>query len=184
MEGDLQVIHRQVLFSPLRTDNSIKNHFYSTVRRCLRRIGKLDGGHQTTITMKSVKPYVLSKIVENTELTNLILKIGRDKTRGRVTEGMELDAMTVAQVSSELKRISAEYEERQAPGETKKGRGSPSKKSVESFSSESNLEELQPVPDTEVKKLAPEHESLKCYFEEESGKHHHEREELILETQQ
>lgn len=80
--------------------------------------------------MKSVKPYVLSKIVENTELTNLILKIGRDKTRGRVAEGMELDAMTVAQVSSELKRISAEYEERQAPGETKKGRGSPSKKSV------------------------------------------------------
>ena len=50
--------------------------------------------------MKSVKPYVLSKIVENTELTNLILKIGRDKTRGRAAEAMDLDAATVAQVSS------------------------------------------------------------------------------------
>lgn len=35
-----------------------------------------------------------------------------------------------------------------------------------------------------MKRLAPEHESLKCYFEEESGKQHPEREELILETQQ
>lgn len=131
MEGDLEVVRRQVLFFPRRTDNSIKNHFYSTVRRCLRRIGKLAGGHQTTITMKSVKPYVLSKIVENTELTNLILKIGRDKTRGRVAEGVELDAATVAQVSSELKRISAEYEERQTTGEAKKARRSPSRNSAE-----------------------------------------------------
>jgi len=26
-----------------RTDNSIKNHFYSTIRKCLRRINKLHG---------------------------------------------------------------------------------------------------------------------------------------------
>lgn len=117
--------------------------------------------------MKSVKPYVLSKIVENTELTNLILKIGRDKTRGRAAEGMDLDAATVAQVSSELKRISAEYEERQsAPADAKPNTSSPKKKSEHSFSSESNLEESPPDNEKEVKRLAPEHESLKCYFEE------------------
>lgn len=167
MEGDLQAVRRQVFDPPRRTDNSIKNHFYSTVRRCLRRISKLAGGHQTTITMKSVKPYVLSKIVENTELTNLILKIGRDKTRGRAAEAIDLDAATVAQVSSELKRISAEYEERlPAPADSKPNASSPNKKSVHSFSSESNLEELPADDEKEVKRLAPEHESLKCYFEE------------------
>jgi myb proto-oncogene protein len=47
----------------LRTDNSIKNHFYSTIRRCLRRINKLQGEKNSTLKMRSLKPYVLSKIL-------------------------------------------------------------------------------------------------------------------------
>jgi hypothetical protein len=177
VEGDLQAFRRQVNYPPLRTDNSIKNHFYSTVRRCLRRISKLAGGHQTTITMKSVKPFVLSKIVENTELTNLILKIGRDKTRGRNGEGFDVDAGTVARVSAELKRISAEYEDRHnLPGEGRRSPSSPSRRSIQSLSSESKLPELQSPAKAEVKKLRPEDETLRCYFEEESGKLHHDRE--------
>jgi hypothetical protein len=50
----------------LRTDNSIKNHFYSTVRKFLRTISKVKSEGSTGITMKSIKPSVLSKIVENT----------------------------------------------------------------------------------------------------------------------
>lgn len=139
------------------------------MRRCLRRISKLAGGLQTTITMKSVKPFVLSKIVENTELTTLILKIGRDKTRGRAGDAVELDANTVARVSAELKRISAEYEEKQLGTlELKKSPSSPSRRSIQSLSSEKNLPELQPTPvKTEVKRLRPEDETLRCYFEEE-----------------
>jgi hypothetical protein len=32
--------------------------------------------------MKSIKPYVLSKIVENSELTDLIVQLGRSKFKG------------------------------------------------------------------------------------------------------
>lgn len=82
MERNLQKFHRKVTITSLRTDNSIKNHFYSTVRKCLRTISKMRGEKNTTITMKSIKPYVLSKIVENSELTDLIVQLGRSKFKG------------------------------------------------------------------------------------------------------
>ena len=47
---------------PGRTDNSIKNHFYSTIRRSLRRIGKLAGSKNSTFQMRKIKPITLSKI--------------------------------------------------------------------------------------------------------------------------
>jgi hypothetical protein len=66
MEINIQAFPRQVLLMRLRTDNSIKNHFYSTVRKFLRTISKVKSEGSTGITMKSIKPSVLSKIVENT----------------------------------------------------------------------------------------------------------------------
>jgi myb proto-oncogene protein len=45
-----------------RTDNSIKNYFYSTIRRSLRRMGKFLGSKNSTEEMKHIKPSTLSKI--------------------------------------------------------------------------------------------------------------------------
>ena len=44
-----------------RTDNSIKNHFYSSIRRCLRRIEKFLGKKNSTLEIKLIKPEILSK---------------------------------------------------------------------------------------------------------------------------
>lgn len=63
VEGHLQRVHRQVRIPSDRTDNSIKNHFYSTIRRCLRRINKFQGEKNSTLKMRNIKPYVLSKIL-------------------------------------------------------------------------------------------------------------------------
>ena len=47
---------------PGRTDNSVKNYFYSTIRRCLRRMNKTLGLKNATTKMKEVKPSTLSTI--------------------------------------------------------------------------------------------------------------------------
>lgn len=47
-----------------RTDNSVKNHFYSTLRRSLRRINKFLGSKNSTSQMRDIKPSVLSRILE------------------------------------------------------------------------------------------------------------------------
>lgn len=46
----------------LRTDNAIKNHFYSSIRRSLRRINKILGSKNSTVKMRNIKPAVLSAI--------------------------------------------------------------------------------------------------------------------------
>lgn len=53
----------------IRTDNFIKNHFYSTIRRSLRRINKELGDKNSRLNadigteqVKNIKPGVLSKI--------------------------------------------------------------------------------------------------------------------------
>ena len=48
----------------IRTDNDIKNHFYSTLRRSLRRINKKIGDDDSTNKIKEIKPGVLSKMYE------------------------------------------------------------------------------------------------------------------------
>lgn len=47
-----------------RTDNSIKNHFYSTIRRSMRRICKLLGNRNSTSKLRDIRPSVLSEIFE------------------------------------------------------------------------------------------------------------------------
>lgn len=47
---------------PGRTDNSIKNYFYSTIRRSLRRMNKMLGSKNSTMKMRKIKPSTLSKV--------------------------------------------------------------------------------------------------------------------------
>lgn len=53
-----------------RTDNAIKNHFYSTLRRSLRRLNKFLGSKNSTSLMRDIKPSVLSKIMDYSVLNN------------------------------------------------------------------------------------------------------------------
>lgn len=48
----------------VRTDNAVKNHFYSTMRRCLRRINKFYGYKNSTALMKDLKPATLTYLTE------------------------------------------------------------------------------------------------------------------------
>jgi hypothetical protein len=50
-----------------RTDNSIKNYFYSTIRRSLRRMGKLIGSKNSTAVLRKIKPSTLTKIFAEPE---------------------------------------------------------------------------------------------------------------------
>lgn len=47
---------------PGRSDNAIKNHFYSLIRKNIRRITKIVGGKDGTRKVKKLKPIVLSRI--------------------------------------------------------------------------------------------------------------------------
>lgn len=47
-----------------RTDNSIKNHFYSTLRRSLRRLNKLSGEKNSTNHLRQIKPSVLTNVLQ------------------------------------------------------------------------------------------------------------------------
>jgi hypothetical protein len=64
MEGDFAALEGQVVPNPLRTDNNIKNHFYSTLRRSLRRLNKLSGEKNATHQMREIKPSVLTIILK------------------------------------------------------------------------------------------------------------------------
>ena len=45
------------------TDNNVKNHFYSTLRRSLRRLNKIIGEKNSTLQMREIKPSVLTIIL-------------------------------------------------------------------------------------------------------------------------
>ena len=46
-----------------RTDNDIKNRFYSTLRRSLRRLNKFIGKKNSTSQLREIKPSVLTVII-------------------------------------------------------------------------------------------------------------------------
>lgn len=48
-----------------RTDNAVKNQFYSTLRKGLRRICKILGTRNSTTRIKKIKPTVLSSLISN-----------------------------------------------------------------------------------------------------------------------
>jgi hypothetical protein len=62
MDINFETHRRQVKNYSYRTDNAIKNHFYSSIRRSLRRINKILGSKNSTVKMRNVKPAVLSTI--------------------------------------------------------------------------------------------------------------------------
>ena len=47
-----------------RTDNYVKNHFYSTLRRSLRRINKYLGFKNSTNQMRTIRPSILSYLLD------------------------------------------------------------------------------------------------------------------------
>lgn len=71
MEINFKASCRKVHLNLFRTDNAIKNHFYSTLRRSLRRLNKFLGSKNSTSLMRDIKPSVLSKIFDSTLLNNI-----------------------------------------------------------------------------------------------------------------
>jgi hypothetical protein len=63
LEGDFSATERPVNVSERSTDNNIKNHFYSTLRRSLRRLNKVIGEKNSTLHMREIKPSVLTIIL-------------------------------------------------------------------------------------------------------------------------
>lgn len=57
---------RKVLIILLRSDNCVKNHFYSKLRKAVRRLNKLVLEHQER-QLHIIKLAVLYKIIETTE---------------------------------------------------------------------------------------------------------------------
>jgi hypothetical protein len=64
LEGDFDAVEGQVGMGLCRTDNNIKNHFYSTLRRSLRRLNKLLGEKNATHQMREIKPSILTIILK------------------------------------------------------------------------------------------------------------------------
>lgn len=50
-----------------RTDNCVKNHFYSTLRKAFRRLNKLAAENKQKQGIKELKPVMLSKLVAAAE---------------------------------------------------------------------------------------------------------------------
>jgi hypothetical protein len=66
MEGHLKRVRWPVIYIfYFRTDNDLKNHFYSTLRKSLRRLNKSLGEKNSTSQMREIKPSVLSKIMNH-----------------------------------------------------------------------------------------------------------------------
>lgn len=63
MERDINAFVGAVQAVACSTDNNVKNHFYSTLRRSLRRLNKVIGQKNSTLQMREIKPSVLTIIL-------------------------------------------------------------------------------------------------------------------------
>ena len=61
------LLKARYFFPYSRTDNSVKNHFYSTLRRSLRRINKFLGFKNSTNQMRLIKPSILCQLIKQSE---------------------------------------------------------------------------------------------------------------------
>lgn len=63
MGGNWRPVGGQVPSVLLRTDNEVKNHFYSILRKALRKINRVIAD-ELRKELKEIKPNVLYRIVE------------------------------------------------------------------------------------------------------------------------
>ena len=61
---------REVKNLIFRTDNAVKNQFYSTLRKGLRRMCKVLGSRNSTTRIKKIKPSILSALMSNLKKDN------------------------------------------------------------------------------------------------------------------
>ncbi|KAM3141527.1 hypothetical protein pb186bvf_006391 [Paramecium bursaria] len=115
---------------PNRTDQIVKNYFYATVRRVLRRLLKAAGNKNCSELARQIKPCVLSRIfsfneIEDDKLTvmdtsstqlfrGLILKYRNISFSGSVNFSSE-DQQNILQIFDNLTKINLQYvDEKQA----------------------------------------------------------------------
>lgn len=66
MGPDRSTYARKVSLRTLRTDNCVKNHFYSNFRKALRKLNKVIS-ENFKAQIKEIRPIVLYKIIEATD---------------------------------------------------------------------------------------------------------------------